>query len=197
MLEAGTLRRRGFAGLFLIALAAPLASQQPAGGGSVPPPAGFRQVQLADLERERGMTLAMVDSMPERLMHFKPVPVVRDFAQQIAHAAMPMADYAAQAVGQRPPNPGDSAAYLNSKAALREAVGRAYEYCIRALRGLSESDYVGATAFFGRQVPRWKIFEAAREHSVWTRGEIVVYFRLNGMAPPAFELFPMSAPPRR
>jgi hypothetical protein len=25
---------------------------------------------------------------------------------------------------------------------------------------------------------------------VWTRGELVGYFRLNGMVPPAFELFP-------
>ncbi len=50
------------------------------------PPAGFRQQQLTDFARERSMTLAMVDSMPERLLHFKPVPEVRDFAQQISHA---------------------------------------------------------------------------------------------------------------
>lgn len=201
MSERGVRGSRLAAGLALFALAAtPLAAQQTAGGPGAPgssPPAGFRQVQLADLERERAMTLAMVDSMPERLLHFRPVPVVRDFAQQIAHAAMPMAEFAAQATGQRPPNTGDSTVYLNSKAALREAVGRAYEYCIRALRGLSDPDYAGTTAFFGRQVPRWKIFEAAREHSVWTRGEVVVYFRLNGMAPPAFELFPMGSPVRR
>ena len=46
------------------------------------------------------MTLAMVDSMPERLLHFKPVKEVRDFAQQIAHAAVPVAVFAASAKGR-------------------------------------------------------------------------------------------------
>ncbi len=156
-------------------------------------PQGYRQQQLADLARERAMTLAMVDSMPERLLHFKPVPEVRDFAQQIAHAAMPMAIFASRAKGENPPALGDSTVYLNSKTALREAVGKAYEYAMAALSGVSEEDYPGTTKFAGQTMPRWRIFDLAREHSVWTRGELVSYFRLNGMAPPAFNLFGQGA----
>jgi hypothetical protein len=53
-------------------------------------------------------------------LHFKPAPDVRDFAQQIAHAAVPVAVFAASAKGEKPPALGDSTVYLNSKAALRE-----------------------------------------------------------------------------
>ncbi|MBI1723475.1 MAG: DinB family protein [Gemmatimonadetes bacterium] len=174
-------------------LAAPLAAQQV---GSAAPPTGYRETQISDLERERAMTLAMVDSMPDRLIHFKPVPEVRDFMQQIAHAALPVGSFAGRATGQRPPSVGDSTVYLNSKAALREAVSRSYDYCIGAVRGMSDAEYAGTAQFFGRQVPRWKIIASALEHSTWTRGEIVSYFRLNGMAPPAFQLFPQAAPER-
>lgn len=168
-------------------VATPVAAQQ-ANGAALP--AGYRQVQLADLERERGMTLAMLDSMPERLIHFKPVPEVRDFMQQIAHAALFVADFAAHAKGERTPTMGDSTIYLNARAPMRTVVNRAYDYAMRAVRGMPDADYTGAVMFFGAPTPRWKVVAAALEHSVWTRGELVGYFRMNGMAPPAFELFP-------
>jgi len=168
--------------------AATPAAAQRANGAALP--AGYRQVQLADLERERGMTLAMLDSMPERLIHFKPVPEVRDFMQQIAHAALFVADFSAHAKGERTPTMGDSTIYLNARAPMRTVVNRAYDYAVRAVRGMSDADYTGAVMFFGAPTPRWKVVAAALEHSVWTRGELVGYFRLNGMAPPAFELFP-------
>ena len=153
-------------------------------------PVGYRQVQLADLERERGMTLAMLDSMPERLIHFKPVPEVRDFMQQIAHAALFVADFSAHAKGERTPTMGDSVIYLSARTPMRTVVNRSYDYAVRAVRGMSDADYAGTVMFFGAPTPRWKVVAAALEHSVWTRGELVGYFRLNGMAPPAFELFP-------
>ena len=181
----------------LAVLAAPAAAQQgPGGGRGAQLPAGYRRMQLSDLERERAMTLAMLDSMPERLLHFKPVPEVRDFMQQIAHAALPVGAYAATAMGARPPAVGDSVAYLNNKVALRDAVNRSYDYAISAVRGMSNPDYQGTVMFFGRATPRWKVFAAALEHSTWTRGELVAYFRLNGMVPPAFQLFP-AAPGER
>jgi DinB family protein len=167
--------------LAALLFAAPLSAQQL--------PSGFKEQQIADFERERRMTLAMVDSMPERFLHFKPVPEVRDFAQQIAHAAVPVSIFAAVAKGEKPPAVGDSTAYLNSKQALKEAVNKSYDYALGVLKGMSDADYTGTTTFAKAPRARWRIIELAHEHSVWTRGELVSYFRLNGMAPPAFDLF--------
>lgn len=163
-------------------LATPLLAQQA-------PPPGFRDRQIADFERERRMTLAMVDSMPEGLLHFKPVKEVRDFAQQIAHAATPVAIFASRTKGGPVPVLGDSTVYLNAKPALRALVVKAYDYALGVLRETPEADYTVPVAFAGQQMPRWRVFALAHEHSVWTRGELVSYFRLNGMAPPAFDLF--------
>jgi hypothetical protein len=179
------MRALGAALVAALACAVPLAAQSAAA-----PPAAFRQTQLVDLERERGMTLGMLDSMPERLIHFKPVPEVRDFMQQIAHASLYVADFAAHARGERTPAMGDSAIYLNARAPMRTVINRAYDYAVRVVRGMSDADYAGSVMFYGAPTPRWKIIAAALEHSVWTRGELVGYFRLNGMVPPAFELFP-------
>ncbi|MFI5280939.1 MAG: DinB family protein [Gemmatimonadales bacterium] len=176
--------------LVAIACAVPLAAQTSSVRSAAAPPAGFRQTQLADLERERGMTIAMLDSMPERLIHFKPVPEVRDFMQQLAHAALFVADFAAHARGERMPTMGDSTIYLNARAPMRTVINRSYDYALRVVRGMSDADYAGSVMFYGAPTPRWKIIAAALEHSVWTRGELVGYFRLNGMVPPAFELFP-------
>ena len=168
--------------LAAILISVPLAAQQSL-------PAGFKAQQIADFQRERRMTLAMVDSMPERLLHFKPVPEVRDFAQQIAHAVLPVGGFAAAAKGEKPPAMGDSTVYLNSKPALREAVTKAYDYALGVMQAMSDADYAGTTSFARQTLPRWRILELAHEHSVWTRGELVGYFRINGMAPPAYDLF--------
>ena len=190
MPAGSSIRRTAFVLSAVLAIAAPAAAQRTNGAL---PPAGYRQIQLADLERERGMTIAMLDSMPERLIHFRPVPEVRDFLQQIAHAALFVSDFAAHAKGERTPSPGDSTAYLNGKPAMRAAINRAYDYTRRVVQRMSEADYAGTVMFFGTPTPRWKVVALALEHSVWTRGELVGYFRLNGMAPPAFELFPRRA----
>ncbi len=168
--------------LALLAVPAAVSAQQAA-------PPGLRAVQLADLVRERDMTLAMLDSMPVALLEYKPTAEVRNFAQQIAHAAVPVSVFAARAKGEAPPAVGDSLVYLKDKAALRVTVEKSYAYALDALRGLTEAQYAAQGSLARRPMPAWKMFDLAHEHSVWTRGELVSYFRLNGMAPPAFDLF--------
>ena len=81
----------------------------------------------------------------------------------------------------------------NVSAALKEAVNKSYDYALGVLQGMSDADYSGTTTFAKAPRARWRIIELAHEHSVWTRGELVSYFRLNGMAPPAFDLFGSGA----
>lgn len=135
------------------------------------------------------MTLAMVDSMPERFLRYHPVEGVRDFAQQIAHASVPVGAFAARARGVTPPALGDTTQYLNSRSALRAAVVLSYDFAATALNQMSDADLSSSGTLAREAMPKWRMFDLAHEHSVWTRGELVSYFRLNGMAPPAFQLF--------
>jgi len=52
-------------------------------------------------------------------------------------------------------------------------------------RGLTRSSRV----FDRYRVPVWRAFEAAREHATWTLAQTVPYLRLNGVTPPAYEVF--------
>jgi DinB superfamily len=153
--------------------------------------AGTRQMLVETLTGDRDLALAMVDSMPARLLHFKPVPEVRDFAQQIEHVASTGVAYVARFVldDNHGPALGDSAAALASKVALKRLVRTAFDYCLREVQTLPDSTLMAPTRFFGRDIPKWRVFLMVHSHDVWTLGSVVAYFRLNGMPPPAFDAF--------
>jgi hypothetical protein len=153
--------------------------------------AGTRQMLVETLTGDRDLALAMVDSMPGRLFRFKPVPEVRDFAKQIEHVASTGAAYVARFVldDNHGPALGDSLAAVANKAALKRMVRTAFDYCLHEVQTLPDSTLLQPTRFFGRDIPKWRVFLMVHSHDVWTLGSVVAYFRLNGMAPPAFEAF--------
>jgi len=153
--------------------------------------AGTRQMLVETLTGDRDLALAMVDSMPGRLFRFKPVPEVRDFAQQIEHVASTGAAYVARFVldDNHGPALGDTTAAVSSKTALKNLVRTAFGYCLREVQTLPDSTLLRPTRFFGRDIPKWRVFLMVHSHDLWTLGSIVPYFRLNGMAPPTFDAF--------
>lgn len=153
-------------------------------------PAGTRALIVESLEGDREMALSMVDSMPQPLLRFKPTPEVRDFAQQIDHVASSAAFLVSRFVlAGTAPVLGDSTSYLNDKTELRQAVNAAYDYCLQQLRELPDATLLEPTRIFGNEVPKWRVFMMVHSHDVWTLGQTVPYFRLNGMPPPAFGAF--------
>jgi hypothetical protein len=154
-------------------------------------PAGTREMLVETLSGDRDLAVAMVDSMPARLLRFRPTSEVRDFAQQVEHVASTAAATVAQFVldNRRAPALGDSVVALSSKAALKSMVRTAFDYCIRQVTQLPDSVLLQPTRIFGRDVPKWRVFLMVHSHDVWTLGSVVPYFRLNGMAPPAFDAF--------
>ncbi|HEX9728416.1 MAG TPA: DinB family protein [Gemmatimonadales bacterium] len=153
-------------------------------------PAGTRDMLVQSLEGDRALALSMIDSMPARLLRFRPTTDVRDFAQQIDHVASNAVFLVSRFVlDAPPPGIGDSTAYLNDKDALAAAVTTAFEFCLNEVRGLPDHRLLQPTRIFGNDVPRWRVFMMVHSHDVWTMGQLVDYFRLNGMPPPAFGAF--------
>ncbi len=149
-----------------------------------------RAMLIELLEGDRELTLAMIDSMPSRLLRFRPTPDVRDFAQQIEHVGLTAAAIVARfALDARPPALGDAGTTLATKAGLRRLTDAAFDYCIRQARELPDSVLLLPTRVFGREIPRWRVFLYVHSHDLWTLGQVVPYFRMNGMAPPAFGAF--------
>lgn len=175
--------RQAIVAALVLAAAAPAARGQEL-------PTGTRDMIVETLQGDLTMTLSMVDSMPDRLLRYRPTPDVRDFAQQIDHVATSAAFLVSQFVVQRrTPALGDSTSYLNDKAGLRAVVNSAFDYCIDQLDSLSDNALLEPTRIFGNEVPKWRVFMMVHSHDVWTLGQTVPYFRLNGMPPPAFLAF--------
>ena len=87
------------------------------------------------------------------------------------------------------PTFGDTAAYLNDKAELERVVVATYDWVIESLRGLTAEELVVETDLFRQRLPKWRVYLQALAHADWTRGQLVPYFRLNGITPPGWRSF--------
>lgn len=152
-------------------------------------PESYRQTQLAMLETERRMALAMADSMQERYYREKVTPPQRDFAQQIAHAAGAVPMIASMFLGGPRPAMPDSAASLASRAGLRAYINAAYDYGTNLLRTQTAADREASVQFFGNAMPKWQVWDELHQHTMWTLGQVVANFRAHGNPPPAFLFF--------
>jgi len=154
-------------------------------------PESYREVQMRMLRLQRRMLLSMVDSMPERLYRDKATPAQRDFAQQVAHAAMPFGMFLPRLMNaaQPPAAVMDTAAGYGSRAGLRSLVNAAYDYAEGVLQSQAAADREQVVNMFGNQIPRWQVWDELHQHTIWTAGQVVANFRKHGMAPPGFGFF--------
>jgi hypothetical protein len=151
-------------------------------------PESYRQVQLAALETDRRLALAMADSMQERYYRESVTTPQRNFAQQVAHAAGAVPMIAAMALGGPRPTLPDSGS-IYTRAGLRAFVNAAYDYGANLLRTQTATDREASTQLFGKTMPKWQVWDEVHQHTIWTLGQVVANFRAHGNPPPAFMFF--------
>jgi hypothetical protein len=151
-------------------------------------PESYRQTQLAALEIDRRLALAMADSMQERYYREKATPTQRDFAQQVAHAAGAVPMIAAMALGGPRPSLPDTGT-IHTRAGLRAFVNAAHDYGANLLRTQTAADREASTQLFGATMPKWQVWDELHQHTMWTLGQVVANFRAHGNPPPAFMFF--------
>lgn len=147
---------------------------------------------VAAFERMRINVLGMVDSMPATGLRTAPTTGVRDFAQQIEHAALGNVNLIASGIdADRTPLGLDKETYLNDKAELKRFVNVAFDRVRDMLTAMSAEDLRAEGRLFGRiPLPKWQIVEVAHEHGVWTLGATVPYIRLQGGVPHSYSFVP-------
>lgn len=156
-------------------------------------------VETADMEAMKGMLVdgferfktwdvSIAHSMPENAMDWSPAEGVRSFSDQLIHTAANgfIGDVM---FGEAAPAMGVAEGAGASKADIAAAIESSYDWLIMKFRAMSPADLAEEVDFFGQTMPRWRVGTFALEHSMWTRGQMVPYFRANGMAPPDVVLF--------
>ena len=125
-------------------------------------------------------------------MRTAPTEGVRDFAQQIEHIAIGAVNIMTLGLDADRIDLGmDREVYLNDKEELKAFVDVAFGRVDSLFEEMTDEEMRAQGSLFGQlDRPRWMIIQVAYEHGVWTLGATVPYLRLNGSAPPGYNLVP-------
>lgn len=144
-----------------------------------------RGVLLEDVERSRQNVLKYLDAAPDSMLGYRPLPGVRTFAGQIAHAAGANPFIVGGAWKAQSRFRPDSTAE-QSKAGLRTLVNGAYDEFARLVREAPDAQLAATGTFANMTKTNWRWVGTALEHATWTLGQTVPYLRANGVTPPQY-----------
>lgn len=131
----------------------------------------------------------MAADFPENKLDYKATPAQRTIAEQLLHAAGANYLFIDAALGTKPPkdveNP--SRKTYQTRAQIVEYVKRSFADGAAAIKQLGNKGLLEETkAPFGNEmVTKAALFAEAMEHANDHYGQCVVYYRLNGLVPPA------------
>jgi uncharacterized damage-inducible protein DinB len=131
----------------------------------------------------------MAADFPVDKLDYKATPAQRTFAEQLLHAAGANYLFIDAAMGTKPPkdveNP--SRKIYKTRAQIVEYIKKSYADGAATIRRLGDKGLLEETkAPFGNgMVTKAALFAEAMEHANDHYGQCVVYYRLNGLVPPA------------
>ena len=170
-------------GVVFLGLAAVAQEKEP--GKSAP---GAAQIVLSQWNDIGNKLIAMAEDFPEDKYDFKPVKEQRSFAEQLLHAAGSNYFFTDVAKGEKPPaeedpprskykTKADVVAYVKKSVADGAAV-------IKAKGDKGMDDWVKDPES-GQPIRVADLAYGLMEHSGEHYGQLVVYYRVSGMVPPA------------
>jgi len=127
-----------------------------------------------------GKIAVMADDFPEDKYDFKPTPEVRSFAEQLLHVTGSIYYFQALMQGQKPP---DDPARSNFKNKA-EIVAYAKKALAEGTAMLEKTDFSKAIPRPQRPINPYRFWSDVCEHTGEHYGQMVVYYRLNGIVPP-------------
>jgi hypothetical protein len=131
--------------LVMLAAATPLAAQNAVAKSAAQAPMISQAALIAVVENHKGAVLRYIDAAPDSMLGFRPTKGVRNYAEQIEHAAGSDAFIVQLAItgsSKGIPSMGDTAVYLHNKAALKKYAAAAMDYTIARLRTVTDAQLV-------------------------------------------------------
>jgi len=134
-------------------------------------------------EMVKGYLIASAEQMPEDLYDYKPNEEVRSFGQIIGHVANALYMFCGNATGEGG-SPPDNFEERTTKAGLVEAIKMGFDAC-EAAYAMDDMTAMEEVEFFGNTGTRLWILNFNVTHNWEHYGNLVVYFRANGIVPPS------------
>ncbi len=153
------------------------APQQAAPAATTNPNEGFLRT-WKDIARK---VVEMAEDFPEDKYDFKPKPEVRSFAEQVLHVTGSIYYFQAILEGKKASEEDPKRADFKSKA---DIVAYAKKAIADGTALLEKADFSKTIQGRRRQINPYEFWSDFCEHPGEHYGQIVVYYRLNGLVPP-------------
>jgi uncharacterized damage-inducible protein DinB len=141
---------------------------------------------------EREYSLAIVGAMPEEKLDYRPGLEVRTFAEQAVHFGRAQVAYFSMLKLLDPPPPPEEA---TDAATVKAYVAQSFDYVRDVLTKAGEAEFLRRDVAFGRTGvlhTTQDLWLRGALHTAHHRGQMVVYLRLNGIEPPAWQFAPQG-----
>jgi uncharacterized damage-inducible protein DinB len=126
------------------------------------------------------------DAMPEAKFAFRPVSTVRTFGQILAHVAGANYQFCSVAKGERAPHAEDEfEKSATTRAAIVKALNDSLAYCDTAYASLDDKKAAEMIGSGGARQARAAALIGNTDHLNEHYGNLVTYFRINGIVPPS------------
>ncbi len=145
----------------------------------------YIEVMTERLTNAKAYTLAMAEAMPEAHYRFKPMDEEMSFGQQLVHIANNLTGISnryitARATGFSPD------VDANQKTAVIQFLTQSWDYAIATVGALTEQELAEKVKFFAGEKNKMQMVNLLNDHQAHHRGQIAVYLRLQGIAPPRY-----------
>lgn len=134
-------------------------------------------------EMVKGYLIASAEQMPEETFGYRPTEEVRTFGEILGHVAGAQYMFCGTATGgtARPP---ENFEERTTKAGLVEAIEMGFAACDEAY-AMDDGMAMEEVEFFGNTMTRLQVLNFNVAHNWEHYGNLVVYFRANGIVPPS------------
>lgn len=170
-----------FVALFVLAAPLVAAAQQSAAPAAA---ASAADDLLAAWNREAKKLVDMAEDFPEDKYNYKPTPDVRSFAEQLTHVAEANVRFASLARGQAPGGGEHHDAAPKTKAEIVANLKKSFEDAAAAIQSAGDMGLAQPIKLPTRTITGYGLWTSATINAAEHYGNLVVYYRLNGLVPP-------------
>lgn len=147
---------------------------------------------IADMERNKAMSLSYIEAMPVEKFNYQPNDEVRTFAQQFLHISQGMIGLSSNGTGATPIFQGENleaTEVYQTKEEVTRIVTESYDFAIKSMKEMDSSTLEEVVVRGQFEVTRLGWISKAIEHNTHHKGQCAMYLRMNGITPPQYQLF--------
>ena len=143
---------------------------------------------LVKFRNAKTYTLSIAEKLEADKFDFKPVKEEMSFKEQLVHIGENIywlsSTYIKEEANPLQPNKIRAAEF--NKEQVLEFVNSAYEYALNAMKELDEKTLSKELNWSGGKMNKFQFLNLIQDHQSHHVGQLIVYLRLNGIAPPKY-----------